>query len=84
MAEKEERILIKKQINYHPPYGGWCGDGKEIVLTRQEAIKKTRKAIEERAVQMVGESLDSDPYKNPLAVEELADAALDALLGDGK
>lgn len=40
MAEKEERILIKKQINYHPPYGGWCGDGKEIVLKRSEAIEK--------------------------------------------
>lgn len=45
MAEKEERILIKKQINYHPPYGGWRGDGKGIVLTRQEAIERMAKAI---------------------------------------
>ena len=47
MAEKEERILIKKEINYHPPYGGWCGDGKEIVLTRQEAINRMTNAIKE-------------------------------------
>ena len=45
MAEKEERILIKKQINYHPPYGGWCGDGKEIVLKRQEAIERMAKGL---------------------------------------
>lgn len=45
MAEKEERILIKKQINYHPPYGGWRRDGKEIVLTRQDAIEKMAKAL---------------------------------------
>lgn len=45
MIEKEERILIKKQINDHTPYGGWRGDGKEIVLTRQKAIKKIEKHL---------------------------------------
>lgn len=50
MAEKEERILIKKQINYHPPYGGWRGDGKEIVLTRQEAINCIGNALWEEGL----------------------------------
>lgn len=65
MAEKEERILIKKQINYHPPYGGWCGDGKEIVLTRQESINRMAKAIKEN---------------EGWGPKDLAEAALNALL----
>ena len=66
MTEKEERILIKKEINYHPPYGGWRGDGKEIILTRQEAIERMAKAIE---YNLNGSSFNS-----------LAEAALNALL----
>ena len=51
-------------------------------MTRTEAINRMAKAIEERAVQIVGESSDSDPYKNPLAAEEFVDAALNTLLED--
>ena len=73
MAEKEERIVIKKQINYHPPYGGWCGDGKEIVLTRTEAIKKMTRALDYE----VGKGTDIS-----IELEQYAEAALDALLGE--
>ncbi len=69
MAEKEERILIKKQINYHPPYGGWCGDGKEIVLTRSKAIEKIDYVLQDFGIR-----------KNDL---EIAEAALDTL-SEGK
>ena len=87
MAEKEERILIKKQINYHPPYGGWCGDGKEIVLKRQEAIEKMAKVmchspfescegcIVQKKKQACKQALEG--------MKALAEAALNALL-EGK
>lgn len=71
MAEKEERILIKKEINHHPPYGGWRGDGKEIVLTRQEAIKK----ISSHVLMCDISTMDTD---------EIAEAALNALLEETK
>lgn len=73
MAEKEERILIKKQINYHPPYGGWCGDGKEIVLTRQEAINVIANAFNSEITILSEE-----------ACLEGAEVALNALLGEDK
>ena len=73
MAEKEERILIKKQINYHPPYGGWCGNGKEIVFTRQEAIERIAKKICAYSWETLNE-LAQARYM------ERAEAALNALL----
>lgn len=75
MAEKEERILIKKQINYHPPYGGWCGDGKEIVLTRSKAIEKISKALDYETGKGTDILIRPDSY---------AETALDALLGEGE
>lgn len=73
--------LCKHNGNMEPVTAKECRHCEEG-MTRQEAIKKTSKAIEERAVQMVGEGVDSDPYKNPLAAEELADEVLNALLED--
>lgn len=74
--KEEERFVIKKQINYHPPYGGWCGDGKEIVFTRQEAIEKIQKAIFPLAHNLRGDnSVFNDCYF-------MAQAALNALLGE--
>lgn len=70
MAEKEERILIKKEINYHPPYGGWRGDGKEIVLTRQEAIERMAKALRSNIVETQAQC----------SCLNMAEAALNALL----
>ncbi len=75
MAEKEERILIKKQINYHPPYGGWCGDGEEIVFTRQEAIEKMAKGIV--SILAVQPGTEPDPWE---MWKDYAEAALNALL----
>ena len=43
--KQEERFVIKKQTNYHPPYGGWRSNGKEIIFTRQETIEKMARAI---------------------------------------
>ena len=45
-----------------------------------EAIKKMAKALEEKSEQMARECLNSDPYNNPLGAEDLAEAALNALL----
>jgi hypothetical protein len=74
MAEKEERIVIKKQINYHPPYGGWTGDGKEIVLTRQEAINRMAKA----AKKAYRGYFYAEPHHPN--VSDMMEAALNALL----
>lgn len=84
MAEKEERIVIKKQINYHPPYGGWCGDGKEIVLTRQEAIEKMAKALHKESTRISNMEKDFDklPADWRKSFYNYAEAALNALLGD--
>ena len=66
----EERILIRKEINCNPPCGGWRGDGKEIIITRTEAIEKMEKAIIENVDTI------ANGYKG------LAEAALNALLED--
>ena len=91
MAEKEERIIIKKQINYHPPYGGWRGDGKEIVLTRQEAVERMAKEMArlycpKKPTKKEFESIWE--YELLLSTQkyfkELAEAALDSLLEETK
>lgn len=71
MAEKEERIVIKKEINYHPPYGGWRGAGEEIVLARKEAIERMAKAL-------CADDVMREGYY------QMAEAALDALLSSGE
>lgn len=84
MAEKEERILIKKEINYHPPYGGWRGDGKEIVLTRQEAIERMAEEIYEFCRAHKPEGYLWYPRNNKVkdTYRACAESALNALLGD--
>lgn len=84
MAEKEERIVIHKQTQYNPPYGGWCGNGKEIVLPRKKAVEIMAKAIHfyewghhnnMPKWDELNEDIQND-YKN------MAEAALNALLGE--
>ena len=50
------------------------------VYSSQEAIKRMAKALEEKSEQMARECLNSDPYNNPWGAEDLAEAALNALL----
>lgn len=87
MAEKEERILIARSTDYilTDTYKGELFEGKiephcANVFTRQEAIKHMAKALEEKSEQMAREYLNSDPYNNPWGAEDLAEAALNALL----
>ena len=64
-----------------------CAKCKAPVLygiSRQEAIKRMAKALEEKSEQMGRECLSSDPYNNPLGAEDLAEAALNSLLEDKK
>lgn len=57
---------------------------KELTgISRQEAIERMAKALEEKSEQMAREYLNSDPYNNPWGAEDLAEAALNALL-EGK
>ena len=93
MADKEERILITQwNINYDicpAPTEYQCGTSKscydcKVGMTRQEAIERMAKALEEKSEQMVRECLNSDPYNNPWGAEDLAEAALNALLEDKK
>ena len=51
-----------------------------MTMTRQEAIKRIAKSLEEKSEQMARECLNSDQYNNPLGAEDLAEAALNALL----
>ena len=53
-------------------------------LSRSEAINRMAKAIEEKSEQMARECLNSDPYNNPWGAEDLAEAALNALLENKK
>lgn len=91
MAEKEERILVARSTDYTitDTAEGELFEGKIAphcanVMTRQEAIEKIAKALEEKAEQMAREYLNSDPYNNPWGAEDLAEAALNALLEEGK
>ena len=54
-----------------------------VGMTRQEAIERMARALEEKSEQMARECLNSDPYNNPWGAEDLAEAALNALL-EGK
>lgn len=81
MAEKEERILIKKEINYHPPSGGWRGDGKEIVLTRSKAIERMAKALfKVDNVLALNIEFEQLTKQKQLTYKVFAEAALNALL----
>ena len=87
MADKEERILIARSSDYTltDTDKGELFEGKIAphcanVFTRQDAIERMAKALEEKSEQMGRECLSSDPYNNPLGAEDLAEAALNALL----
>lgn len=87
MAEKEERILIKKQINYHPPYGGWRGDKKALIMSRKEAIEKMAYAMlkaddPEAANEWLQLQWNSTRIRKHYMV--MAEAALNSLLGEDK
>ena len=79
MADKEERIWLEFDI---PKPKGAIEATRCTTMTRQEAIKRMAKALEEKSEQMGRECLSSDPYNNPLGAEDLAEAALDSLLED--
>ena len=57
-----------------------CKEGRYQGLTREQAIERMAKALEEKSGQMAREYLNSDPYNNPLGAKDLAEAALNALL----
>ena len=64
-----------------------CAKCKAPVLyriSRQEAIERMAKALEEKSEQMAREYLNSDPYNNPCGAEDLAEAALNSLLEEQK
>lgn len=64
-----------------------CAKCKNPVLygiSRQEAIERITKALEEKSEQMARECLNSDPYNNPWGAEDLAEAALNSLLEEHK
>ena len=91
MADKEERIVIIQWNIKHnicpAPTEYQCGTSKscddcKVGMSRQEAIERMAKALEEKAEQMARECLNSDPCNNPLGAEDLAEAALNALLED--
>lgn len=70
----EERILhIVQRIE-----GRFVGENH---IEYKEAIERMAKALEEKSEQMTRECLNSDPYNNPWGAEDLAEAALNALLG---
>lgn len=94
MGDKEERITIhqvlypceKCSINCNKNDWKDCDFYQNYILgiTRQEAIKRIAKALEEKSEQMAREYLNSDPYNNPLGAEDLAEAALNSLLEEQK
>ena len=59
-----------------------CKNPVLLGLSRSEIIDKIAKALEEKSKQMAREYLNSDPYNNPCGAEDLAEAALNALLED--
>ena len=93
MADKEERITIHqvlypcKKCSINCNKNDWknCDFYQNYIsgITRQEAIKRIAKALKEKSEQMAIEHLNSDPYNNPCGAEDLAEAALNALL-EGK
>ena len=82
MAEKEERILIARSSDYTltDTDKGELFEGKIAphcanVFTRTEAINSLAKKIDEAYI-------DENGCNKGLTMEELAEAALNALLGD--
>ena len=61
-----------------------CKDPVLYGISRQEAIERMAKALEEKSEQMARECLNSDPYNNIWGSEDLAEAALNALLEEQK
>ena len=61
-----------------------CKDPVLYGISRQEAIERMAKALEEKSEQMARECLNSDPYNNPWGAEDLAEAALNSLLEEQK
>ena len=94
MAEKEERIYLFTDKIICENCKDWyehidtldspdcteCAPADFPYITRQEAIERMAKALEEKSEQMARECLNSDPYNNPWGAEDLAEAALNALL----
>ena len=78
MKEKLTIALLKEAED------GSMASNETHEMKRSEAIKKMAKALEEKSEQMARECLNSDPYNNPLGAEDLAEAALNALLEDKK
>ena len=73
------KSLCKHNGNMEPVTAKECRHCDEG-MTRQEAIERIAKALEEKSEQMARECLNSDPYNNPWGAEDLAEAALNALL----
>jgi hypothetical protein len=71
--------LCKHNGNMEPVTARECRHCDEG-MSRQEAIECMAKALEEKSEQMARECLNSDPYNNPWGAEDLAEAALNALL----
>ena len=57
-------------------------EGCNVLPTRQEVIERMANTLKEKSEQMARECLNSDPYNNPWGAEDLAEAALNALLED--
>ena len=94
MADKEERITIHqvlypcKKCSINCNKNDWkdCDFYQNYIsgITRQEAINRMAKALEEKSEQMARECLNSDPYNNPWGAKDLAKIALNALLEEHK
>ena len=82
MADKEERILITTRHKNEKLNMTFTDMYKEYTI--QKAIERMAKALEEKSEQMARECLNSDPYNNPWGAEDLAEAALNALLEEQK
>ena len=81
--ECQQGLYCSKNTAWKPISKGSCKNCKEgryQGLTREQAIERMAKALEEKSGQMARECLNSDPYNNPLGAKDLAEAALNALL----
>ena len=78
MKEKLTIALLKEAED------GSMASNETHEMKRPEAIKKMAKALEEKSEQMARECLNSDPCNNPWGAEDLAEAALNALLENKK
>lgn len=78
MKEKLTITLLKEKED------GSKASNEVYTMTRSEATERITKALEEKSEQMARECLNSDPCNNPLGAEDLAEAALNALLENKK